>query len=362
MSNIGRFSRTVSCLIIGLSSVCIFADESCRVAFDMGSSGIRGGTSNSDRTTSNHIDFLKLLHNQDGITQLAEPTIDTLRDLLEKGKFGANCDRIGGGFSVWRLASSKDSAMLALLLDRIEIATGVAVLVIPQSKEGTYAYFGARQLLGDNLATSHVLDIGGGSLQIAGEHTSSGEMLGQKLWHARLCQSIRNEDEINCKLQPLSAEELTIARTMLQTLLEPLVKSLPERMTLTAVSRPVTRGVKPAVDRQIAQKSKMLQRVRLTAAINQLAGLSVEEVALRLDDTAPIHTEYLLSDMLLVEGILDATGLESMNVEDINLTNVPGLLSDDHAYAWRRHYACYLARLRSLGEGAFESDTANCHE
>ena len=41
---------------------------------------------------------------------------------------------------------------------RIHAASAVAVLVIPQLQEGAYGYTGARQLLGDRLTTSHVLD------------------------------------------------------------------------------------------------------------------------------------------------------------------------------------------------------------
>ncbi len=64
--------------------------------------------------------------------------------------------------------------------------------------------------------------------------------------------------------------------------------------------------------------------------------------------------------MLLVEGLLLATGGETLAVAEIDLTNIPGLLADDKAFAWPAHYGCYLDRLRSLGLAAYASDPASC--
>ena len=72
------------------------------------------------------------------------------------------------------------------------------------------------------------------------------------------------------------------------------------------------------------------------------------------------HVAYLLSTMLLVEGVLLATGGESLKVAEIDLTNLPGLLADDHAFAWERRHDCYLERLPALGLGAYASDPATC--
>jgi hypothetical protein len=64
--------------------------------------------------------------------------------------------------------------------------------------------------------------------------------------------------------------------------------------------------------------------------------------------------------MLLVEGLLQATGGEDLEVSEIDLTNLPGLLADDRAFAWRGHYDCYLQRLRQLGLAAYASDPESC--
>jgi hypothetical protein len=347
-------------LACGLLAAFAFADESCRVAFDMGSSGIRAGYTGSVVTTRAGIDYLDPLWAGHGLETVVVPTIRALRNLPEQGRFPEGCSRVGGGFSAWRLALQQDPKELAAILARIETASNVAVLVIPQLQEGAYGYYGARQLLGDRLSTSHVLDIGGGSLQIAGEHTAYGEMLGQKVWHQQLCQEIRHADS-SCVLQPMTGKELAVARTLLAKKLAGVSTALPESITMTAISRPVSRGVLPVVNRLVPESfgPNGLQRSAITAAIARIAGLTREETTELIGGTQA-NVSYLLSSMLLVEGVLLATGAESLQVAEIDLTNLPGLLADDHAFAWRQQYDCYLGRLQTLGIDAYASDPATC--
>lgn len=347
-------------LALAVLATTAAAEPPCRVAFDIGSSGIRAGADNSSVTARGDIDYLGPLWAGRNLEETVAPTITALRDLPEKAGFSKECERVGGGFSAWRLAIAKGADDLSLLLGRIWSASGVAVLVIPQLKEGAYGYFGARQLLGDGLKTTHVLDIGGGSLQIAGERTTFGETLGQKIWHRHLCREIRNSESTPCILQPMTGDELVIARTLLAEKLEGIASPLPEPVSMTAISRPVSRGVLPAV-RKLATgngEGKSFQRSELSSAIERLARLSLEETAAELGGSG--HLAWLLSDMLLVEGLLQATGGESLQVSEIDLTNLPGLLADDHAFAWREHYGCYLERLRNLGLDAYASDPATC--
>ena len=246
------------------------------------------------------------------------------------------------------------------MLAGLRSATGVAIVVIPQVQEGANGYFGARQLLGAALQTSHVLDIGGGSLQIAGEQTSFGDMLGQKVWHRQLCQEIHNSEAAPCHLQPMTGEELATARKLLAERLQPVSAALPGTVSMTAISRPVSRGVLPAVAKLsgAAGDGKGFSRIALSAAIERLAPLSLEESAALVGGSG--HLAWLLSDMLLVEGLLEATGGANLQVAEIDLTNLPGLLADDRAFAWGRHYGCYMERLRSQGINAYASDPATC--
>lgn len=347
-------------LALAVLAASAAAEPPCRVAFDIGSSGIRAGADNSSVTARGDIDYLGPLWGGRSLEETVAPTITALRDLPEKAGFSKECERVGGGFSAWRLAMDQGAGDLVGILQRIWSASGVAVLVIPQLKEGAYGYFGARLLLGDALKTTHVLDIGGGSLQIAGERTTFGETLGQKVWHRHLCREIRNSESTPCSLQPMTGDELAIARSLLAEKLKTLPDALPEPVSLTAISRPVSRGVLPAVRKFSAGNGDEngFQRSELTSAIERLARLSHEETAALLGGSR--HLVWLLSDMLLVEGLLQATGAESLQVAEIDLTNLPGLLADDRAFAWQRHYGCYLERLRGLGLDAYASDPATC--
>lgn len=352
--------RLLAGLVFALLATAAAAEGPCRVAFDIGSSGIRAGADNSSVTARGDIDYLAPLWAGHGLEETVAPTITALRDLPEKAGFSPECKRVGGGFSAWRLAMAQGAGDLSALLERIWSASGVAVLVIPQLKEGAYGYFGARQLLGDALKTTHVLDIGGGSLQIAGDQASFGETLGQKVWHRHLCREIRNSESTPCTLQPMTGDELAMARSLLAEKLAGVASALPEPVSMTAISRPVSRGVLPAIRKLSAASSeeKGFQRAELTSAIERLARLSLEETAAELGGSG--HLAWLLSDMLLVEGLLQATGGERLQVAEIDLTNLPGLLADDHAFAWQKHYGCYLERLRSLGLDAYASDPATC--
>lgn len=336
------------------------ASASCRIAFDMGSSGIRAGASHSAQVTRAQIDFFAPA-SAGHLEDAAPAAIAALQDLPREGGFEPQCARVGGGFSVWRLALSQDADRLATTLARIHAASGVAVLVMPQHAEGAYGYAGARQALGARLQTSHILDIGGGSLQIAGASTSFGEALGQKSWHRQLCLALRHTDAQPCTLQPLSREELAAARALLAQQLRGVNEALQGPVTLTAISRPVTRGIVPALQalRGLDTPPETLQPSDITAAIEHLASPPRAPTA-PCAAPAPAPPAYLLSDLLLLEGLLQATGNGLLRVADADLTNLPGLLADDRAFDWSRHYSCYLDRLREQGLPAYDSDPATC--
>lgn len=353
--------RAAAGLLVALLALPAGADEACRIAYDMGSSGIRAGASNSAVTTRAEIDYLSPLWAGRGLQPTLAPTIAALQELPVQGEFAASCERVGGGFSAWRLALEQDPGELAGFLLQLRAASQVAVLVIPPAQEGAYGYLGARQLLGEQLTTSHVLDIGGGSLQIAGARTTFAEALGQKVWHRTLCQEIRNSESAPCMLQPMTGDELAIARQLLSEKLPGVASALPESVTMTAISRPVSRGIMPALARIAPESSEPggFRLATLSAAIERLARQSRQETVALLGSAGP-HVAYLLSDMLLVEGLLKATAGDFLQVAELDLTNLPGLLADDRAFVWGRHYDCYLERLRHLGLEAYASDPENC--
>lgn len=338
-------------------------DTDCRIAFDVGSSGIRVGASNSTHTARRNIDYLSPLWAGRGLQEVIQPTSNALRQLPVQAGLEAHCQRVAGGFSAWRLAWEQSPAHTVAALEQIYADSGVALLVVPQAVEGSYGYSAAQQKLGPRLQTSHILDVGGGSLQIAGAQRSYGKALGQKFWHRLLCQHLRPEATAPCTLQPLTAPELAQARQLLQTQLQDLPAALPTSMSMTAISRPITQGVQQAVQRLQADAasgdSTVLERRHLSAAIEQLAPATLSATVQQTGAAMP-YAGYLLSDMLLTEGLLQASASQSLHLVEIKVANVPGILADDQAFSWATRYPCYLQRLQAQGPSAYFSDPHSC--
>lgn len=356
-----RLAPWLAGLLLGLVAGLAAAAPGCRIAYDLGSSGIRAGQSGHSELVWADIDYLKVLAAGHGLGETLPATASALRDLPERGHFAADCPRVGGGFSAWRIAAGQNRQQLATDLAALKKNSGVAVLVIPQRQEGAYGYLGARQALGPQLTTDSILDIGGGSLQIAGPHRGWGAPFGQKLWHRELCQVLRGTDRIPCALHPLSPAELAQARQLAQQRLSGITRTLPDGAEMTAISRPVTRGVAPAVASFLNRPRDLavLSPTMLRATLEQNAGLDLPTMAARLGSQDK-HAAYLISDLLLVEGLLRATGNHDLHVAEIDLTNIPGLLADDRAYRWAARYGCYLERLRRQGVDAYASDPTTC--
>jgi hypothetical protein len=349
-------------LALGLSGLGAHAATPCRIAFDIGSSGVRAGASNNPAVAHVDIDYLTPLWAGRGLADTFRPTANALKNLPLGVGFSARCDRVAAAFSAWRLAWQQAADETAELMARMQADTHVAVLVIPQSVEGGYAYASAQDVIGARLTSSHVLDMGGGSLQIAGARTTYGQALGQKSWHQLLCASLRQSAVPACDLQPMSAEDLQAARLALDEKFSGLAAALEPPTTLTAISRPITRGVAPAVRLLIEGKTGTGDRLSgkdISAAITVIAGLSSDKIA-TLTGTSPGYAAYLLSDMLLLEGLLRATGGADIKVIEGNLSILPALLSDDKAFTWSTRYDCYLERFKVLGPDAYFSDPATC--
>lgn len=344
------------------------AGEPCRIAFDMGSSGLRVGSDAGSGVARADIDYLAELWAEHHLDGTVAATVAALRRLPEEAGLGRDCVRVGGGMSAWRLALTMElPGPLATTLATLYAHGDTAVLVIPQQVEGRYGHLAARRALGERLVTSHILDIGGGSLQVAGETHSWGDALGQKVWHKLLCQELGRSDAAPCTLQPLTAAELQRARELAARRLAELRAAVGAGTGLTAISRPVSRGVLPALRRLqlagvlpgAAVDGGGFTAAALSTAVDHLAAVDRDQAALAVA-AAPAFANYLVSDMLLVEGVLRATGVSRLEVAELDITNIPGLLADDRAYAWAIRYGCYLERLQTQGIAAYDSDPGTC--
>ncbi len=133
------------CCLAGLQSL---AGDTCRIAYDIGSSGIRAGSTASPEIVRTDLDFLGRR-----FETLVDPTIAALNRLPTRAGFPSDCVRLGGGFSAWRLAVEMQQDALIAMLREVRARSRVAILVIPQQEEGRYGYIGSRQLLGETSST-----------------------------------------------------------------------------------------------------------------------------------------------------------------------------------------------------------------
>ena len=333
----------------------------CRIAFDMGSSGMRAaasGTGDVVPMPSRDLDLLTPLMQGQRLELLMPAVESALRELPQQARLPATCRQLGGGFSAWRLAWRQDGAQLSRQLETLREHTGVAVLVIPAAVEGRYGHDSAKQALGQRLQTSHILDIGGGSMQVAGHERSFGIELGQKSWSHQLCQTLGRGSGAACQLLPLQTLELQQARDLASQRLQ----ALPAEVgpgTLTAISRPVTRGIRSALRSLGVAQGESISAQELGTAIDRLSTMALTEVV-QLTGLAENFAPYLVSDMLLVEAVMRAMNLSSLALAETAINNLPALLRDERAFAWSQRHPCYVQRLRELGPAAYFSDPAGC--
>ena len=354
------------------------AEEPCRIAFDIGSSGIRVGGNAGAGSAKASIDYLSDVWADQRIDVTVDATVAALKDMPAKAVLPAGCQQVAGGFSAWRLALDLgDRRELVETLAELHGRSGVAVFVIPQAVEGAYGYASARALLGDRLKTRYILDIGGGSLQIADAGSGWGTTLGQKTWHREFCQVVRGDSQGNCQVLPLTGAERRAAAHLLAGRIGEARRALPGRLDLTAISPPVTRSVYPLLRYLAAQGRLGSGRVdergfdlaAVNGALDLLTGLDAAHWQQLLGECRagvpeslcqPSFGEYVASDLLLVQALMNGLGVNKLKVAEADINNVPGLLGDDRAYRWSEQYSCYLARLDRRGADAYLDDPASC--
>jgi hypothetical protein len=256
--------------------------------------------------------------------------------------------------------------------------TGVAVFVMPQEVEGSYAYYAATQEMGARLVTPFVLDIGGGSMQFAARYTGWGAALGQKAWRKLFCTEIKGVASADCTANPAGADAISRAQRLLAPLVADARAKLGRGFTVTAVSAPVVRGIHPILAHLARQHPELrghadergFDLVALNDAIARLAPLGDADMVDVLDGcrrtataeaTCPSRfVPTYVTDMLLLQAFMAGLDIRRVEVFEADLTNVPGILADERAIAWAGHYPCYLDRLRREGVGAYTTSPATC--
>ncbi|MBF0614135.1 MAG: hypothetical protein G8237_03140 [Magnetococcales bacterium] len=348
--------------------------EACRMGFDVGSSGIRVGSTVNDAQAKVAIDYLGDVWPDQEINQTVEATIEALRTLPgNAGVLSGECRGVAGGYSAWRLAlQNGDPQRLIATLGQIHAQTGVPLFVIPQDVEGIHGHRAASNVLGAQLRTPFILDLGGGSVQIASTSLGWGADLGQKSWRKLFCARIKQSPDPNCAPNPVGVAARAETGRVLATRLAAARQRLGSGIRMTAISAPVVKTIHPVL-RHLALVHGLVpsdsvdehgfQRVALTAAVEQLAPLDDAALTTLLADPQKPVCEArflpaLVTDMLLVEALMTALEVERMEVAYASTSNVSGLLADPQARAWADHYPCYLRKLAEMGVDAYHADPA----
>lgn len=344
----------------------------CTVGFDIGSSGIRVGASHDGRDGRVAIDYLADVWADGAIDATDDATVAALTRLGDGG-----CVQVAGAYSAWRLALEREgAARVADTLDKLHRQSGVAIFVIPQAVEGSYGYLGARRLLGPRLATPAILDIGGGSMQIASAQGGWGTALGQKAWRKLFCAEIKGNADSTCAPNPVGADAIARARAVLAPEVAEARAALGTGLRVTAVSAPVVRGIHPlllALAGRHAIGGRVdgagFDRAAMDSAIAVLAehddGAILRLLGCAEHDPAPLcsgrFAATMVTDMLLVRSFMEGLAIDRLEVAEADLTNVPGILADPRAAAWAAHYDCYVENLRQRGVDAFTASPQACH-
>lgn len=344
------------------------------MAFDVGSSGIRIGSTLDSAQTKVAIDYLADVDPDNEINVTVEKTIETLVSLPVETGIPKGCRGVAAGFSAWRLAwrKGKPDNLLATLKN-IHQQTQVEFFIIPQDVEAVYGYISAKAALGAAIPTPFVLDLGGGSLQIASANIGWGTELGQKTWRKSLCREINNDPDPLCSVNPIGAAGVQKAAKIVLPETTAAQKILGSGIGLTAVSAPVVKGIHPVLsflagDRRLilgAIDNHSFSRDILSHAIELLSTKSDEAIASLLENChentshpfcATRFIPTLVTDMLLVHAFMTGLAVEHMEVSSAEVTNVAGILADERGFAWAGHYNCYLDQLKKTGLDAFKSD------
>jgi exopolyphosphatase / guanosine-5'-triphosphate,3'-diphosphate pyrophosphatase len=172
----------------------------------------------------------------------------------------------------------------AMVLDRIQSETGVTMRVLPGDKEATYTFLAVRRWYGWSAGRLLVLDIGGGSLEIAAGIDEAPELaVSLPLGAGRLSRQWLSDD-------PPSKSQINDLREWLDDQLAPAARKARK------IGRP---------DRSVATSKTFRSLARLSGAAPSSAGLRVRRILtdVGLRQVIAFISRMSASDIAELEGV-----------------------------------------------------------
>jgi exopolyphosphatase/guanosine-5'-triphosphate,3'-diphosphate pyrophosphatase len=234
---------------------------------------------------------------------LQEEAMD--RTLLTLAEFGARMNKAGvEQRRAVATSAARDSSNREQFFDRAELALGVRPELITGEEEARLSFTGATVSRGSNVL---VIDIGGGSTEFVTSEGGTSYDIG----------SVRLTDRV-LKERPASSEQLTAARAMVAE----------SFLAVTPFTGPVVGVAGTWTSLGAIEGSDSLTRESVTAWIDRLAGMSVEETA-AIPNLDPARAPVILAGTVIAEGAMTAVGATTIEVSRQDLLDgiVAGLLA-----------------------------------
>ena len=199
------------------------------------------------------------------------------------------------------------------VLSRVRDETGVALEVLSGEDEARLTFLAARRWFGWSSGTLLVVDIGGGSLELAaGLDEDPDAAVSLPLGAGRLTRDLLAGD-------PPGAEVVREARRVIRQQLAGAVRPLtkagpPDRAvgtskTMRSLARAL--GAAPSSDGPYAVRS--LERTDLTLLVGRLSGMTAAE-RVRLPGISASRSPQLLAGALVAEAAMDLLGVDRLEI------------------------------------------------
>ncbi len=255
---------------------------------------------------------LRLAENLDAVGRLTAAGADALVGVVQRARESA---ALAGCADLLAFATSalRDASNSAEVLARVRAETGVALQVLPGEDEARYTFLAVRRWFGWSAGQLLLLDIGGGSLELAAgidEYPSAAVSL--PLGAGRLTREWFSSD-------PPSRRELDALREHLDEALVPAARKLapfgqPDRAVGTSKTfRSLARLTGAAPSSAGPRARRVLTDVGLRQVVAFISRMSAADLA-ELEGVSPSRAHQLVAGALVAQAAMRALDVQRLEI------------------------------------------------